>query len=176
MKNDDDKDMEDKTEPDIEFSEEHIGDELKKIKEKLKICEQEKSEYLAGWQRAKADFINARKDEEKQRIEFIKFASEKIAYDMLALADSLEMALAHSPPEWLKHLYAQLMEIFRRNEITAIESIGQRFDPAKHEAMQEEETLDPKQDNSILEEYQKGYMIHDKVLRPAKVKVGNYKK
>src|SRR3989344_590155 len=74
-----------------EYSEEQIGEVLKKIKDKLKLCERERSEYLTGWQRAKADFINARKEEERQRMEFIKFASDKIAYDMLAVADSVEM-------------------------------------------------------------------------------------
>jgi len=157
-----------------EYSEEQIGEVLKKIKDKLKLCERERSEYLTGWQRAKADFINARKDEERQRMEFIKFASDKIAYDMLAVADSMEMALANSPPEWLGHLYAQLIEVFRRHGIVAIESVGQRFDPARHEAIQEEKISDTERDNSILEEYQKGYMMHDKILRPAKVKVGVY--
>jgi len=58
--------------------EEGLGDKLKKLREELKLCHKEKSEYLAGWQRAKADFINARKDEEKARAEFAKFAAEKV--------------------------------------------------------------------------------------------------
>ena len=75
------------------LEEDGLNDKLKKLRVELKECEKQKAEYLAGWQRTKADFINARKDEEKARAEFAKFAAERVLREMLAVADSL-LALA----------------------------------------------------------------------------------
>ena len=91
---------------DIEAGEE--GDEsdfknrLKKVKDELKSCQKEKEEYLAGWQRAKADFINARKDEEKRMEEFAKFANKSILINFLQVADSVDMALRHGESDGMR--------------------------------------------------------------------------
>ncbi|KKT29593.1 nucleotide exchange factor GrpE [Candidatus Giovannonibacteria bacterium RIFCSPLOWO2_12_FULL_44_25] len=154
--------------------EEGLGDKLKKLREELKLCHKEKSEYLAGWQRAKADFINARKDEEKARAEFAKFAAEKVLGEMLAVADSL--LARHSFSEGGEDpIYNQLLDIFKKEGVEPIEALGKGFDPLYHEALEQVEVPQKEKDGTVLEEMQKGYTIYNRVLRPAKVKIGIYK-
>lgn len=157
------------------IEEEGLKDKLKKMREDLKICRKEKEDYLAGWQRAKADFINAKKDEEKAREVFIKFASASVINDFLKVADSLEMSLKHKVEDGTKEIYSQLKEILKQHGVTPMEVMGTKFNPAEHEALGEME-VDEERDNLIVEELQKGWRLHDKVLRPAKVKVGVLKK
>ena len=148
-----------------------LNDKIKKMREELKLCQKEKAEYLAGWQRAKADFINARRDEEKNRAEFTKFAAEKVLLEILAVADSLKLSgSADSKP-----IYNQLVDILKKEGVEPIEALGKKFNPLEHEALDKKEVLDEKEDNMVVEELQKGYMIHNRVLRPSKVKVGHYK-
>ena len=151
-------------------AEEAFGNKLKKLREELKACQKGKADYLAGWQRAKADFINARRDEEKARAEFAKFAAERVLSEMLAVADSLELAGEEAKP-----IYAQLREILKREGVEPIEALGKNFNPEEHEALEEKEVLDEKEDNMVVEELRKGYKIHNQVLRPSKVKIGVYK-
>ena len=165
-------------EPEI-VEEEELGEKVKKLRGELKGCRLEKAEYLAGWQRAKADFINARKDEERAREEFLKYAEEKTLYDILAVADSLELALklkparpAGGPSEGMEQIYSQLREFLKSHGVMPIESAGETFDPIEHEALEKEEVTEEARDNIVLEELQKGWRLYDRVLRPAKVKVG----
>lgn len=151
------------------IEEEGFKDKLNKLREALKLCQKEKAEYLAGWQRAKADFINARKDEERARMEFLKYAAEKVLREMLAVVDSLEIAGAASAP-----IYAQLREILKREGALPIEARNAKFDPYFHEALEQVEVSEKEKDGIVIEELQKGYMIYDRVLRPSKVKVGHY--
>lgn len=144
-----------------------LSGKLKELREGLKVCQKEKADYLAGWQRTKADFINARKDEEKTRGEFAKFSAERILKEILTVADSLELAGGELGP-----IYAQLREVLKKHGVEPIEAKGKAFDPASHEALERVEVSE--KDGMVLEELQKGYMIHDRVLRPSKVKVGVY--
>lgn len=148
-----------------------LGEKLKKMREMLKICEKEKGEYLAGWQRAKADFINARRDEEKTRMEFTKFASEKLLREMLMVADSLEKI---SSADGIA-IYKQLIDILKKEGVMQIDTKGKKFDPFYHEALERVDADEKEKDGIVLEELQKGYTIHNRVLRPSKVKVGVYK-
>lgn len=167
-----------KDEDDIEIIE---GDEsdfksrLKKIKEELKSCQKEKEEYLAGWQRAKADFINARKDEEKRMEEFVRFANKNVLMDFMQVADSVDMALRHSESEGMRQIKSQFAEILKRNGVEEIDSFpGKKFNPEEHEAIEEHGVETESEDGVIIEELQKGYKLFNRILRPAKVKVGVY--
>lgn len=148
-----------------------LNEKLKKLREELKVCRQEKADYLAGWQRAKADFINARRDEEKNRGEFAKYAGENIFREILKIADSLEL----SGSEECKLIMRQLLEILKKDGVVPIESKGLVFNPMYHEALGQTETKNKDEDGIITDELQKGYMMHEKVLRPSKVKVSVYK-
>ncbi|MBI2628444.1 MAG: nucleotide exchange factor GrpE [Candidatus Niyogibacteria bacterium] len=159
---------------------------MKKIREKLKECRKLKDEYLAGWQRARADFINARKGEEKEREEFIRFAQKNIMEKLLALADNFDLAFANRdilPKDggnWLagmENTRTRLMKILEESGITPLEnSLGKKFNPSAQEAIEKINISDPDKDNLVLEEVQRGYKMYDKILRPAKVKVGIYEK
>lgn len=154
---------------DVEIVEENgLAEKLKKLRGELKTCQSEKADYLAGWQRAKADFINARRDEEKMRGEFAKYAAEKVLREMLMVADSLEQISGADG----KLIYNQLLEILRKEGVSVIEAKGKKFDTAYHEALGQAETDKKEEDGMVLEELQKGYMLHDRVLRASKVKVG----
>ena len=183
-KNDDD---------DVEFIEEEQNsssfsrDEssiVRDLKKKLKQCEQERKEYLDGWQRMKADSINKKKEDEKRQEEFSKFAKEDLLHELLPVADSFEMAFVDKktweglPENWRKgveYIYAQLVDTFKRNGLEPIDPKGQSFDPNLHTSVEVVETEDKKQDDIVLEVTQKGYILHGKVIRPARVKVGEYK-
>ena len=153
---------------------ESAKDKLKKLKDELKAVKSERDDYLAGWQRAKADFINARKDEEKARAEFVKFATEQVLREMLAVADSLlaRRSLGEGGEE---PIYQQLLDILKKEGVEPIEALGEKFNPLEHEALEQVEVSEKEKEGVIIEELQKGYMIHNRVLRPSKVKVGIYK-
>lgn len=160
----------------IEGDENDFKNRLKKIKEELKICQKEKEEYLTGWQRAKADFINHRKDEEKYKEEFAKFAAKNVLYDMLNVLDSVDIALKHKESEGVREIKNQFLEILKRNGVEKIEiGEGTKFNPFEHEAVEESEVEIENKDDIIIEELQRGYKLFDRVLRPSKVKVGIYK-
>ena len=156
--------------------------ELQKLREKLKKCQKERDEYLAGWQRARADFINAKNEEEKRREEYKKMVEESILLKFLDLADSFESAFNN--PEWqkleknwkdgIKSIYNQLLSILNAHNISQIEALGNKFDPNLHEAAGEVEVRDKEQDGMVVEELRKGYRIGEKTLRPSLVKVGKY--
>ncbi|MCK9344840.1 MAG: nucleotide exchange factor GrpE [Candidatus Pacebacteria bacterium] len=152
---------------------------LKKLREKLKTCEKEKKDYLDGWQRMRADFANARKEEETRRGEMIKFASEGLVDDLIPVLDSFSMAFGNKEAwekvdaNWRKgveYIYAQMYSILESRGLTEIGKAGETFDPHLHVAIEEIPTPSEKEANTISEVVQKGYRLHNKVIRPAKVK------
>lgn len=154
--------------------------QLKKLREKLKKCAAEKDEYLAGWQRAKADFVNARKEEEERRAEFIKFAGAEIIYDILPVLDSFDLAfnnenwqkLDKSWQEGIKLIYNKLKDTLKKHRVEQIETMDKKFNPEEHESLGEIEVADKNKEGIVLEEIRKGYKIQNKILRPAQVRVG----
>jgi len=168
----------------LEDEGEGLEDKLKKLREKLKKCEAEKQEYLAGWQRAKADFINARKEEEESRKEFIKYCNIGLALQFLEIADSFDRLMADKEnwqkmeENWRKgveNIYIQLMDILKDEGIEPIESVGHRFNPEEHESVGEVEVDSEEKEGIIREVIRKGYKMRDKIIRPSQVKVGKYK-
>lgn len=152
-----------------------------KAKSALKQCEQEKKEYLEGWQRAKADHINYRKDEGKRFEDMARFVTVGMISDILPVLDSFDLALTHGvSPEIKKGILlikSQLYDSLKKRGLTPIEvKPGDTFDPAYHEALEQIEVSEKEKDGVVLEELQRGYMIHNHILRSSKVKVGVYKK
>jgi molecular chaperone GrpE len=147
------------------------ADLVKRLREKLKKCMAEKQEYLAGWQRAKADFINARKEEEENRREFIKFANKNFVFELLSLLDSFEEMLKHNQDEGIKNIYRQLLAILKNRGLEEIKSSGEKFNPEEHESIEEIKVDKQEDEGKIIEEIRKGYKMHGRVLRPAQVKV-----
>jgi len=177
----------------IDLSEEEIVPEedlentsvsIKKLRDRLKKCEEEKQEYLDGWQRLKADSINNRKQAEKEKKEFIKYAGQKIISELLPSLDHFESAISteineSTSNEWKKgveNTYKELKKALSQNGLEEINpSVGTDFDPSLHEAIGLEEVSDQTQDNKIVEVLQRGFKLEERVLRAAKVKVGEYR-
>ncbi|MBU3926001.1 nucleotide exchange factor GrpE [Patescibacteria group bacterium] len=164
--------------------------QLKKLREKLKKCMAEKEEYLAGWQRAKADFINARNEEKENRTELLKFANEEIIEDILPVLDSFDLAFNNENwqkldkiwQEGIKLIYNKFIDTLKKHGIEKIETINKKFNPEEHESLGEIEIEDSprgeagkNKEGVVLEEIRKGYKIHNKLLRPAQVRVGKTK-
>ena len=162
-----------------------VVEKVKKLKEELAACRKEREEYLAGWQRAKADFINARKDEEKVRASFVKFANEGLIADVLPVLESFERAMGNKN-EWEKvgvnwrtgveHIAALLKKTLTDNGLTeVIPTIGAPHDAARDEAVGHTPVEKESENNTIVEVVEKGYELNGKILKPPKVKVGELK-
>lgn len=157
---------------------------MKKLRDKLKTCEVEKKEYLDGWQRMRADFANVRKEEETRRGEMIKFASEGLVEDLLPVLDSFTMAFSNKEAwekvdaNWRKgveYIYSQMLSVLESRGLTEIGKIGESVDPRLHVAIEEVAFEKESQVDTIAEVIQKGYRLHNKVIRPAKVKAFGHK-
>lgn len=149
------------------------GKKLKKIKDKLKHCEKERAEYLAGWQRAKADYINFKREQEQKIADYYKFANEGLILELLPVLDSFEAALKHPPAggkdEGIQLLYNQLKNILKNDGLEEIKAVGEKFNPEFYESVEVIES--DKESGTIIEEVQKGYKLNGKVIRPSRVKI-----
>lgn len=156
-------------------------DLVKKLREKLKVALAQKQEYLNGWQKDKADFINLRKRDEESKVEFIKFANQKIILEIIPIVDSFEQAFSSNwesvSPEWkrgVESIYNQLIQVLNNNGVKKFNPEKEDFNPTLHEAVSMEKTGEKNMDHKILRVLQAGYMLDGKILRPAKVVVGEY--
>ncbi|MBI2633764.1 MAG: nucleotide exchange factor GrpE [Parcubacteria group bacterium] len=151
-----------------------MTEDIEKLKEELEKVKKERDEYLAGWQRAKADFINYQKDEAKRAEIISKFAAESLIADFVLILDSFDLAQTQAHEEESKNIRIirdQALSILKKwglEEIPA--SPGDQFDPNFHEAV-ERSSEEGKPEGTIIEVLERGYLLHSKVLRPAKVKV-----
>lgn len=166
-------------------AEESAGETIKKLRAKLKASETEKQEYLTGWQRAKADFVNARKRDEEDRKSFIKFANEKLVEDLIPVLESFDMAMGNkeawekADKNWrvgVEYIYSQLQKALSENGITEVNPINQKYDHNLHEAVSYEPVTDEKLDHIIIGVIHKGYSLNGKLVKVPKVKVGEFKK
>jgi molecular chaperone GrpE len=152
--------------------EEHITAKIKKLQDKLKLCEQEKAAHLDELQRAKADFLNARKRLEAHAETLIARSTASHIETLLPLCDSFELAM--KDPAWstadttwrrgVEGISNQLQTILRTYGVTTIEALDTQFNPHEHEALRGEGEI-------VTEVYQTGYKLNDTVIRPAKVSV-----
>lgn len=157
------------------IAEEHANESIAKLKGKLKEAEGKAKEYLDGWQRTQADFINLRKRDEESKMEFLKFAKADLIEQMMPVLDSFELSLPHGNKE-LEVVYKQLLSILKQNELEQDNPLGETFDPRRHESIGTVETVSADEDHKILEVVQKGYILSGKIIRPAKVKIGGLNK
>lgn len=158
----------------IEYIDEDSGTDgkIKKIKKKLKSCEKERAEYLTGWQRAKADYINLQREHEQKIAGYYKFANEGLILELLPVLDSFEAAIKNGGDDGTKQLYNQLLCILKSNGLEPIKALGEKFNPKFHEVIEASPEQGRVTELTIIEEIQKGYKLHDKVIRASKVKIG----
>lgn len=155
------------------LAEESQSASVKKLKEKLKAAEEKAKEYLDGWQRAQADFANLRKRDEQDKQAFAKIASQAILEELIPVLDSFNIALLNGHKE-LEPIFKQLAAVLKAKGLKEIEPLGQLFDPREHEAIGVTTVNSEDEDHKVTEVLQKGYKLGDKVVRPAKVKIGEF--
>jgi len=154
--------------------------EVKDIKKLKKILTEEKGKaegYLANWQRTQADFINYKRRSEQEKEEIGKFANAMLLLNLLPILDDLERAFTSIPPHLVKLSWVDGIKLIERKlwasleaqGLSQIKALGEPFDPQLHEAAMHAKG----KDGIVIEELQKGYKLHDRVIRPTMVVVGN---
>jgi molecular chaperone GrpE len=151
---------------------------LEELKQKLEECEKLKDEYLAGWQRERAELLNYKKEEMERIGELIKYADLGLILKFLPILDNFEIAEKKLPEnlktdenvKGLLQIKNQILDFLKNQGVEEIKSVGEKFNPNFHEVIEEVEVKD-KEPGIIVEEVQKGYLINGKVLRPARVKI-----
>jgi molecular chaperone GrpE len=146
------------------------------LRNQLKESQSQAAEYLEGWQRARAEFANARKRLEKQRSEAYQNAASDYAQKLLPVLDDFSRAIDSVPEmiesdkwyEGIELVHKKLVAILENLNVKAIEAVGKPFDPNIHEALSLVESEDV-ESGAVVEEIQVGYRIGDKVIRPSLV-------
>ena len=152
-----------------------VVDPAPDLSELLKKAETEVADLRDAWLRARADADNARKQAQADLTRAYKYAIEKFAEDLLPVKDALEQTLAaeNVTLETLKSgaelTLKALGQSFARAQIAEIDPLGEKFDPHRHQAMMTVESKQPP--NTVVTVYQKGYLLNDRILRPALVAV-----
>ena len=153
--------------------------EIEELNKKLEECQKKREEYLAGWQRARADFLNYKKEEMERIGEILKYGNLDLILKILPILDNFEIA-EKKLSESLKNdesvkgvlqLKNQILDFLKKEEVEEIKiKLGEKFDPNFQEAVGEVEKADCEA-GTIVEETQKGYILNGRVIRPVKVKV-----
>jgi len=154
---------------------------LEKMQAELAEKSREAAEYFDKWLRLRAEFENFKKRMQKEKAELMKFGNESLLRSMLPILDNLERAVDHGKSgqentpllEGVEITLKQFFNTLERFGVKPISAVGEVFNPEKHEAVSEEES--DQEPNRVISEIQKGYLFHDRLLRPAKVIVSKAK-
>ncbi len=159
-------------------AETEIGEEnIEALKQALSQEKEKAENYLANWQRAQADLVNYKRRSEQEKEEIGKFANSALMLNLLTALDDLERAFTSMPPNlaevsWIdgiRLIERKLQASLETQELSPIKAVGEPFDPHLHEAIRQ----DKGKEGIVIEEVQKGYKFHDRVIRPSRVVVGN---
>lgn len=178
---------------DADFAFETVNDDgeeasqtaIKKLREKIKVLEKEKQEYLDLSQRTRADYANFKKEVEANRSSDRKFAAKRLIEEMLPTLDSYDMARGNKEAwekvdqNWrvgIEYIFSQLRTVLENQGVVQFGKVGDTFDPMLHESMEMVTISDESKNDTIIEVLQSGYRMHDMILRPARVKVGHFEK
>ena len=144
----------------------------------LKECQKQRDDYLAGWQRAQADFSNYKKEEAERLKNIVNYVNLEVVLKALPILDNFDLAKKNLPEE-LKddkniegflQIKIQILDFLKNQGIEEIKAVGEKFDPNFHEAVEQVE-IEGKESGMIIEEIQKGYKLNGRVIRPAKVRI-----
>jgi len=155
---------------------------LKKLRQQLNNLEKEKDELFEKLQRVSADYANFQKRVPKQITDTIAYEKEKIIKTLLPALDNFEHTLqnAHSAEsidflvKGIQIVYDQMLDILKSHGVEQIKALGEKFDPSLHQAMMQKAQSEH-EENIVLEEFQKGYKLNGRVIRPTKVIVNKLK-
>ena len=154
---------------------EQIGD----LEAVLETTRNQADEHLRNWQRSAADFSNYKRRTDAERATLTQFSNATLIGKLLAVLDDFDRALDNVPDEahesWVEGVRLverKLRGVLESEGVTPIEAVGLPFDPNVHEAVVHEETTEHR-DNEVIGELQRGYRLHDRVIRPSLVRVAN---
>ncbi len=149
-----------------------------KIESEIEECKKEREEYLNGWKRAKADFVNYKNEELERIARIVEYREDEIISEIIMIADSFSVAAKGIPKEQIEEndtikglfrIKDNLDGLIKKMGLEEISSLGLQFDPNFHEAV---ELVEVEGENgTIIEELSKGYKRNGRVIRPAKVRV-----
>ncbi len=151
---------------------------MDQLRQQLEAAEQEAAETKANWQRTAADYANFKRRTEQDREQMIGIANELLLSKLLVIVDDFDRAISNMPAElrelsWVEGIAAidRKLDLLLASEgLTPIEAVGKPFDPHEQEAVIQEERTDVAE-GTVVAELQRGYLIRDRVLRPAMVAV-----
>ena len=171
------------TEPEQTTPDEKIingeDDPMKALEAKFEAKEKEAEENYDRLLRLSAEFENYKKRSSREIDEFRKFANQSLIKEMLSVVDNLELAMNSTNSheainkdllQGLEMTHREILKVFEKFNVKPIDAKGQPFDPTFHEAVMQEETNDYAK-NTVINEMQRGYMIHERLLRPSMVVV-----
>ncbi|MFA5841037.1 MAG: nucleotide exchange factor GrpE [Candidatus Paceibacterota bacterium] len=167
-----------------EDGEEDLKKTLKKFRADIKELKKEKEEYLTGWQKERAEFANYRKQEDERKAIFSEAMRERILTRFLSVIDSFNMAFANKDAwekvedNWRKgveYIYAQMNGIFEEYGVKPVGEVGESFDPSIHQSIDVVETDRKELEHKVATVTQKGYKLGERVMRPARVNVYEFK-
>lgn len=161
------------------------AENYEQLKKQLEDAKQKTAQEHDRLLRLSAEFENYKKRMNRQMDDLRKYANETLLKDLLTVVDNLERALTTSREktgetttdsliEGVEMTLNEILKILSRYQVTPIDALGRPFDPVFHEAVMQEETQD-QPENTVINEFQKGYMIHDRLLRPSMVVVSKGK-
>jgi molecular chaperone GrpE len=164
--------------PEETLPEGNQDEEKTRLAAELEEKEREFKELYDRHIRAVADFENYKRRALKDQAEFSKFANEKLLKELLPVVDNLERAITSSREtrdiskliEGVELIKKQFLDVLSKFGVTTLESLGQPFDPHRHQAVSQIEG-EGVEENHVVAEAQKGYLLHDRLLRPAMVAV-----
>jgi molecular chaperone GrpE len=147
--------------------------------EELEKLQRQGEEYLNGWKRAQADYQNLKKEVEKEKENWIKFANTGLIQEIIPIYDHLKLAMEHIPEEQKKldwvvgmgHIKNQFKKFLEDNGVEEIKTVGEKFNPELHEAVHAE-NKEAAEEEIIKKEISGGYRMNGRVIRVAKVVVG----
>lgn len=139
---------------------------VKRLREKLKKAVEEKQEYLDGWQRARADFANYKREEVNMQSDKEARIKASFVETLLPALDSFEMALKHNPTEELKLVHKQLLIALKELGVEQFGTVGEEFDPHLHEALAKVGSGE-----KVESVERSGYKIQSTIIRPAQVTI-----
>ena len=155
--------------------------EVEKLRATIEQLQKEKEDLLGQLQRVSADYANFQKRVPKQIADSVGYQKEHVIRSLLPVLDNLEHTLLNAGSadnvdvlvEGIKIIYDQMLDILKSHEVEQIVAAGESFDPSKHEAMMRRSEPDA-EENIVLEEFQKGYMLNGRAIRPSKVIVNKF--
>jgi molecular chaperone GrpE len=163
------------SEEELEATESRVDAKAKKLKAELDQCKKERQEHLDGWQRAKADYVNALKRFEEEKKDAVRLGTVKAARAFITAMDSLARAeSAGEVPASFEAIARQLHDAANSLGLMQFGTVGDMFDPMLHEALGQDQVTEKDKDDTVTAVLEAGWQAGDAVVRAAKVRVGTF--